>query len=56
MAQKNQHETLVFPSIGDLAEHPLAHTIKDKDEATYHRTDILEQRRELMDARGSICA
>ena len=103
-AQKNQHETLVFPSIRDqvelsdmaltsllrrlkahsdspgriatahgfrssfrdwcsekgysrdLAERSLAHTIKDKVEAAYHRTDLLEQRRELMDARGSICA
>ena len=98
MAQKNQHETLVFPSIRDqvelsdmaltsllrrlkahsdspgriatahgfrssfrdwcsekgysrdLAERSLAHTIKDKVEAAYHRTDLLEQRRELMDA------
>ena len=97
-AQKNQHETLVFPSIRDqvelsdmaltsllrrlkahsdspgriatahgfrssfrdwcsekgysrdLAERSLAHTIKDKVEAAYHRTDLLEQRRELMDA------
>jgi hypothetical protein len=28
----------------------LAHTIKDKVEAAYHRTDLLEQRRPLMDA------
>ena len=97
-AQKNQHETLVFPSIRDqvelsdmaltsllrrlkahsdspgriatahgfrssfrdwcsekgysrdLAERSLAHAIKDKVEAAYHRTDLLEQRRELMDA------
>ena len=34
----------------DLAERSLAHTIKDKVEAAYHRTDLLEQRRELMDA------
>ncbi|WP_298623095.1 tyrosine-type recombinase/integrase [uncultured Zoogloea sp.] len=94
--QKEQHETLVFPSIRDqvelsdmaitallrrvkapsdtperiatthgfrssfrdwcsekgysrdLAERSLAHTIKDKVEAAYHRTDLLEQRRELM--------
>lgn len=32
----------------DLAERSLAHTIKDKVEAAYHRTDLLEQRRELM--------
>ena len=34
----------------DLAERSLAHTIKDKVEAAYHRTDLLEQRRDLMDA------
>lgn len=33
----------------DLAERSLAHTIKDKVEAAYHRTDLLEQRRQLMD-------
>ena len=97
-AQKNQHETLVFPSIRDqvelsdmaltsllrrlkahsdspgriatahgfrssfrdwcsekgysrdLAERSLAHAIKDKVEAAYHRTDLLEQRRDLMNA------
>lgn len=96
--QKNQHESLVFPSVRaqvalsdmtitallrrlnaesdvpgrvatahgfrssfrdwcseqgysrDLAERSLAHTIKDKVEAAYHRTDLLEQRRELMNA------
>lgn len=32
----------------DLAERSLAHTIKDKVEAAYHRTDLLAQRRELM--------
>ena len=34
----------------DLAERSLAHTIKDKVEAAYHRTDLLEQRRDLMSA------
>lgn len=96
--QKNQHESLVFPSVRaqvalsdmtitallrrlnaesdvpgrvatahgfrssfrdwcselgysrDLAERSLAHTIKDKVEAAYHRTDLLEQRRQLMNA------
>jgi integrase len=95
-AQKNQHESLVFPSIRDQvelsdmaitallrrlkvpsdtpgriatahgfrssfrdwcsekgtprdhAERSLAHAIKDKVEAAYHRTDLLDQRRELM--------
>ena len=100
-AQKDQHETLVFPSIRDqvelsdmaitallrrvkahsdtpertatahgfrssfrdwcsekgysrdLAERSLAHTIKDKVEAAYHRTDLLEQRRQLMNTWAS---
>lgn len=34
----------------DLAERSLAHTIKNKVEAAYHRTDLLDQRRELMNA------
>jgi integrase len=33
----------------DLAERVLAHTIKDATEATYHRTDLLDQRRSMMD-------
>ena len=37
----------------DLAERSLAHTIKDKVEAAYHRTDLLEQRRNLMNAWGA---
>lgn len=34
----------------DLAERALAHTIKNKSEAAYHRTDLLEQRRPMMQA------
>lgn len=34
----------------DLAERALAHTIKDKTESAYHRTDLLEQRRAMMEA------
>ncbi|APP76907.1 integrase [Xanthomonas nasturtii] len=34
----------------DLAERALAHTVKDKVEAAYHRTDLLEQRRPMMQA------
>ena len=33
-----------------LAERALAHTIKDATEATYHRTDLLDQKRSMMDA------
>jgi integrase len=32
----------------DLAERALAHTVKNAVEAAYHRTDLLEQRRPLM--------
>lgn len=34
----------------DLAERALAHAIQNKVEAAYHRTDLLEQRRPLMQA------
>jgi len=34
----------------DLAERSLAHVVQNKVEAAYHRTDLLEQRRSLMDA------
>ena len=32
----------------DLAERALAHTISNATEAAYHRTDLLEQRRQMM--------
>lgn len=34
----------------DLAEKALAHAIANRTEAAYHRTDLLEQRRPMMDA------
>lgn len=34
----------------DLAERALAHTIRNAVEAAYHRTDLVEQRRGVMDA------
>lgn len=34
----------------DLAERALAHTVANRVEAAYHRTDLLEQRRPMMDA------
>lgn len=34
----------------DLAERALAHTISNQVEAAYHRTDLLEQRRDMMEA------
>jgi len=34
----------------DLAERSLAHLVKNKVEAAYHRTDLLDQRRPLMQA------
>ena len=33
----------------DLAERALAHTISNATEAAYHRTDLLEQRRDMME-------
>lgn len=36
----------------DLAERALAHAVANKVEAAYHRTDLLEQRRPLMEAWG----
>lgn len=33
-----------------LAERALAHTIRNTTDAAYHRTDLLEQRREMMQA------
>ena len=33
----------------DLAERALAHTICNSTEAAYHRTDLLEQRRKMME-------
>jgi integrase len=35
---------------GELAESALAHTIQNRTEAAYRRGDLLERRRELMDA------
>jgi integrase len=34
----------------DLAERALAHTISNQAEAAYHRTDLLDQRRPMMEA------
>ncbi|WP_063625084.1 tyrosine-type recombinase/integrase [Paraburkholderia mimosarum] len=34
----------------DLAERALSHVVANKVEAAYHRTDLLEQRRPMMDA------
>ncbi|MBC3880228.1 tyrosine-type recombinase/integrase [Undibacterium sp. LX40W] len=39
----------------DLAERSLAHTIQNRVEAAYHRTDLLDQRRVLMDAWEAFC-
>jgi integrase len=39
----------------DLAERALAHTISNQAEAAYHRTDLLEQRRSMMDAWAVHC-
>lgn len=39
----------------DLAERALAHTISNKVEAAYHRTDLLDQRRPMMQAWADYC-
>lgn len=40
----------------DLAERALAHTLSNKVEAAYHRTDLLEQRRPMMEAWATFIA
>ncbi len=40
----------------DLAERALAHSINNKVEAAYHRTDLLEQRRGMMERWGNHAA
>lgn len=39
----------------DLAERALAHSVSNKVEAAYHRTDLLEQRRPMMMAWENFC-
>jgi len=39
----------------DLAERALAHSISNKVEAAYHRTDLLDQRRPMMEAWSLFC-
>ena len=47
-------ERTSFP--GELSEVALAHVIKDKTEAAYRRGDMMERRRELMQAWAQFCA
>jgi integrase len=44
------------PEGREVVEAALAHTIKDKAEAAYARSDLLEKRRSLMDAWADQCA
>ena len=44
------------PEGREVVERALAHTIKDKAEAAYARSDLLEKRRPLMDTWGEHCA
>ena len=39
----------------DWAERALAHEIRNSVEAAYHRTDLLEQRRDMMNAWADFC-
>lgn len=40
----------------DLAERALAHSVRDQTERAYHRTDLLEKRRPMMQAWADHCA
>ena len=40
----------------DLSEMALAHTIRDKVKAAYHRGDMLDKRRRLMAEWATFCA
>jgi integrase len=40
----------------DLAERALAHAVADKVEASYHRTQLIEQRRPMMESWAAYCA
>jgi integrase len=46
----------IRPEGREVVEAALAHTIKDKAEAAYARSDLLEKRRPLMDAWAELCA
>ena len=46
-------ETTSFPS--EVVEMALAHAIKSKVEAAYRRGDLLERRRDLMEAWAKFC-
>jgi integrase len=39
----------------EVAEHALAHSLRDKVEAAYRRGDLFEKRRQLMDAWARFC-
>src|SRR4029077_17392262 len=40
----------------EVAEQALAHSLPDKVEAAYQRSDLFEKRRELMEQWGAFCA
>ena len=44
------------PEGREVVEAALAHTVRDKSEAAYARSDLLEKRRPLMDAWAEQCA
>ena len=44
------------PEGREVAEAALAHTVRDKAEAAYARSDLLDRRRGLMDAWGEWCS
>ncbi len=44
------------PEPREVVERALAHTIPNRAEAAYARSDLLERRRALMDAWGELCS
>jgi integrase len=46
-------ETTIYPR--EVVEAALAHTLRDKVEAAYARTDLLDRRRPLMDEWAKWC-
>jgi integrase len=47
-------ESTTFPH--EVAEMALAHTVGDKVEAAYRRGDLLQKRRQIMEAWARFCA
>ena len=53
--QQRFDEAPPLPSSGEVAEAALAHTVSNKVEAAYRRTNYLDKRRELMREWSDFC-